>query len=103
MHKLVGLSDIQKQVVRAVEFQLPMVRTLPDPDRSKCLMCLSYEYFILDMEELAYPLLEEADPEYFKDQLAKDMAEDENITTIVLRIMDKLIDVGVVIVKAKDE
>jgi len=103
MNKLVGLSENQKKIITAVEFQLPMVRTLPDPDRSRCLMCLAYEYFVLDMEELAYPLLEEADAEYFKYQLGKDMEADENITTIVLRIMDKLVDVGAVIIKADDE
>jgi hypothetical protein len=97
-----GLTDLQKQVIKAVEFQLPMIRTLPDPDRSKCLMCLAYEYFILDMEERAYPLLEEADPNYFGEQLGKDMAADENIMTIVLTIMDKLVDIGMVKVSVKE-
>ena len=96
-----GLSDIQKQVIKAVEFQLSMIRTLPDPDRSKCLMCLAYEFFVLDMEEKGYILLEEADPEYFKDQLRKDMDEDENVTTVVMTILDKLMEIGVVVVKAE--
>jgi hypothetical protein len=96
-----GLSDLQKQVVQAIKSQLPMVRALPNPDKSKCLMCLAYEYFMLDMEEEAYKLLSEADPEYFKDQLAKDMDEDSDVALVVSRIIDKLIDIGVVRVKEK--
>lgn len=94
-----GLTDLQKQIIKAVEAQLPLVRTLPNPYKSKCLMCLSYEYLILDMEEKAIPLLKEADPKYFGDQLAEDMKEDPTITLIVMAISAKLEELGIIKVK----
>jgi len=62
-------------------------------------MCLAYEYLNLDMEEYAFPLLEEADPGYFKDQLKEDMEKIPNMTEIVMRIIEKVIEAGYVKVK----
>lgn len=96
-----GLTELQKQVISAVQMQLRLVVTLPQPDKSRCLLCLAYEYFVLDMEEDAFKLLEMADPEYFKDQLAKDMKEIKDMSTIVMTVMQKLVEGGYVIVSAK--
>jgi len=96
-----GLTDLQKQVDQAVKQQLPFVNTLPNPDKSRCLLCLAYEYFILDMEEEGLKLLEGADPEYFKDQLAKDMKEIDNMEIIVLSVTSRLIEAGYIKVVAK--
>jgi hypothetical protein len=97
-----GLTENQKEIIKAVEEMLPSIRKLPDPMRSQSLLCMAYEYFIADMEERAYPLLEEADPNYFSEQLGKDMADDSRMLEIVMRIMDKLVDIGIVKVTAKE-
>jgi hypothetical protein len=96
-----GMTELQKQVDSAVRSQLRIVLTLPNPDKSRCLLCLAYEYFIQDMEEDAFNLLSQADPEYFKDQLAKDMKEIENMETIVTSVLQKLIEAGYIKVSAK--
>jgi len=98
-----GLTEIQQKMVQAVETLLPDIRQLPDPKRSQSLLCMAYEYLILDMEERAYPLLEEADPNYFGEQLGKDMADDPRMMELVMRVMDKLIDIGFVKISAKEE
>lgn len=89
-----GLTEDQKYIDEAVKAQLPLVLKLPNPYRSQCLLCLAYEYFILDMEEEAYKLLMKADPEYFKDQLAKDIKEIPNMDIIVKRVAKKLVELG---------
>lgn len=96
-----GLSKEDKWMVEQIELQFPFVLKLSDPDKSRCLLGLAYEYFLMDMEEKAYELLRQADPNYFKEQLAKDMREIPNMDKIVLRIMGKLIDIGVVVVDSE--
>jgi hypothetical protein len=91
-----GLSEIQRKIDAAVKQQLPFVLRMPDPDRSRCLFCLAYEYLNLDMEERAFPLLEQADPDYFAAQLKEDMAKIPNMTEMVMRILQKLVDAGYV-------
>jgi hypothetical protein len=98
-----NLSSDQKNIKSLVEAQLPTIRTLPDPDRSRCLLCMAYEYFVLDMEEYACSLLQEADPEYFGEQLGKDMKDIEEMSELVLRITDKLVDIGFVIITTKGD
>jgi len=89
-----GLSDIQKEVVKLVQSQLPYIKSLPEPDRSRGLLCLAYEYFNLDMEERAFPLINLAQPEYFQEQLAKDVLEVPNMREIVIKVADKLMETG---------
>ena len=96
-----GLTKEQKEVDRLVREQIPRALALPEPDRSKCIMCLAYEYFNQDMEEKAFKLIEKADPNYFKDQLAKDM-QDPQIKEIVFRIMGSLMSAGYIKVKEND-
>lgn len=97
------MTDLQKSIDTAIKFQLPMARSLKDPHRSRCLFCLAYEYLNLDMEEKAFPLLEEADPEYFKEQLGKDMKTIPNMEEIVTRSLSKLIDMGFVKIEQNHE
>lgn len=94
-----GLTQEEQQMVSEIKSLLPTVRLLPDPDRSRSLLCLAYEYFLMDMEEEAYKLLEEADQNYFGEQLGKDMKDITGMTEIVMRILNKLMDIGIVKIK----
>lgn len=97
-----GLTEEQKQIDVAVQKQLPSVLKLPEPDRSKCLMCLAYEYFNLDMEEKAFTIIQKADPNYFNNQLKEDM-KDPDIQKIVMRILGSLMNAGYVKVESGKE
>jgi hypothetical protein len=96
-----GLTKEERWMVEQIKAQLPLIEKIPNPDKSRCLLGLAYEYFLMDMEEEAYKLLEKADPAYFSEQLGKDMEEMSEMTEIVMRILDKLMDIGVVVVKTK--
>lgn len=96
-----GLTEEQALVIKEVEKQLPMIATLPEPERSRCYMCLSYEYFILDMEEKGFALIEKADPNYFGKQLSEDMKNIKDIDTIVFSILESLMKGGYVKLKVK--
>ena len=96
-----GQTDEESKVITAIKATLPLVLTLPNPDKSRALLGLAYEYFIMDMEEEAYKLLAMADPAYFGEQLRKDMEEIPNMEEVVMRILDKLMEIGVVRVKAE--
>lgn len=91
-----GISAKDQLVVDEIKKQLPFVLTLPNPDKSRCLLSLAYEYIIMDMEEEGMKLLRQADPEYFKEQLSKDMKDIPNMEIIVLSISSKLIELGIV-------
>lgn len=91
-----GISRENQEVITAIKAQLPIVLRMPDPDKSRCLLALSYEYMIMDMEEEALKLLKQADPEYFKEQLSKDMKDIPNMDIIVMSISSKLIELGIV-------
>jgi len=98
-----GLTDTQKFVHDAVQQQLPFIDELPEPDKSRCLMALSYEYFNVEMEEEGFKLLKISDPDYFKEQLEKDMRADEIIKMIAVSIAEKIIDMGLTTVVISDE
>lgn len=85
-----------KYVLEQCKIMLPTVLQMPEPQKSRCLMGLAYEYFIADLEEEAYKILKKADPKYFGEQLGKDMKEDPIIKQIVFRIASKLIEIGLV-------
>ena len=91
-----GLTPEEQWVVDQIKAQLPIITKLPNPDKSRCLLSLAYEYMLLDMEEDAIKLLKQADPEYFKGQLSKDMKEIPNMDIIVLSISSKLIELGII-------
>jgi hypothetical protein len=91
-----GLTEKQKQIVEEIKAQLPMVYNLPNPSKSRCLLSLAYEYFLLDMEEEAFKLLKQADPNYFGEQLGKDLEEIPQMTTIILCISSKLMELGLI-------
>jgi hypothetical protein len=98
-----GLTADEVQMVAEIKTQLPFIMKMPNPDKSRCLLSLAYEYLIMDMEEEAMKLLRQADPEYFKDQLSKDMKEIPNMDIIVMSISSKLIELGIIKVVAKQE
>ena len=89
-----GLDKDQKYIVDQIKQQLPSVKKLPEPDRSRYLVSLAYEYFLQDMEEDAFKLIEMADPNYFKGQMSKDMGTVEGFDKIVTVIMSKLLELG---------
>lgn len=91
-----GLTPEQQNIVDEIQRTLLTVRLLPDPDRSRCLLCLAYEYFVMDMEEEAYKLLKEADKNYFGDQLRKDTDEIPGMSEILVTILNKLTEIGLV-------
>ena len=95
-----GLTLEEQQMIGEINKALPIAMSLPNPDKSRCLLGLAYEYFLMNMEEEAYKLLEQADPDYFGEQLGKDMKEIPNMEEVVMRILDKLMEIGVVVVKA---
>lgn len=97
-----GLNKQQKAILDEVERQVPIVVGLPEPDRSRCLTCLAYEYMLQDMEEKAFNLLEQCDPNYFKQPMADDMKNDPNMNKIVMTILSKLIEIGYVEVRTAD-
>ena len=92
-----GLTEEQIFIIDEVKAQLPIVLTLSNPDKSRCLLGLSYEYFLMDLEEEAYKLLKQADPAYFGEQLGKDMKEIPNMDIVVFTITSKLIELGLVL------
>jgi hypothetical protein len=96
-----GMTEVQKLVDQAVQAQLPMILKVPEPDRSKALVCLAYEYFILDMEEKAFAILDKADPNYFSEGMKKDL-QDPQMNQIFMTIVAKLIESGYVKVKTDD-
>jgi len=100
----VNVVDLETQkVLKQCQEVLPEVLQLPEPDRSRCLMGLAYEYFIADLEETAFDILKKADPKYFGEQLGKDMKINPDIKQIVFRISAKLIEMGLVKVVEPEE
>lgn len=97
-----GLNAQQNAILEEVERQIPLVSGLPEPDRSRCLTCLAYEYMLQDMEEKAFELLEKCDPGYFKEPMANDMQKDPSMNRIVMTILSKLIEIGYVKVRTAD-
>jgi len=91
-----GLNEEQRKIIEEVERQVPLILKLPEPGRSKCIVCLSYEYLIQDMEEKAFSLLESADPNYFKDPMKKDMEKDPRMAELVMTMLSKIISMGYV-------
>ena len=90
-----GLDKDQSWVIEQVGIELPKALVLSEPDRSRCLLCLAYEYFNVDMEEEAFKILSQSDPDYFKNgQLGKDMKEIKDMDKIVFAIMGKLLSAG---------
>lgn len=85
-----------KYILEQCQLTLPTVLKLSEPVRSRCLMGLAYEYFIADLEETAFDILKKADPNYFGEQLGKDMKEDPRIEQIVFKIASKLMEIGLV-------
>lgn len=91
--------DIINQVNQMLEFiSQSSVSAHPLDYRSenKMYVCLAYEMFLLNLEERAFEILSMADPEYFKEPLGEDMVNDERFKTVVLTIMNKLVEIGVV-------
>lgn len=88
-----GLTKEQESIDQAIQDQLSVVLQLSEPDRSKCLTCLAYEYFLLDMEERAFGVLKQADPEYFNTHMIKDL-KDPQMNEIFMTIVSKLIRSG---------
>lgn len=97
-----GLTELQKDILRQVERATPQVLALPEPNRSKAIVGLAYEYFLQDMEEKAFGLLEQADPNYFKEGKKKDL-EDPLMNKIFFTIIGKLIESGYVTVKEAED
>jgi hypothetical protein len=91
-----GLTEDQKFIIKQVEGMVPVCVALPEPDKSRTMMCLAYEYFVLDMEEEAFKLLKQADPLYFGEQLAQDIDDIEGIKQVVDTIAIKLVEIGIV-------
>jgi len=99
-----GLTDEQKWIIEEIKEHLPFIlEHVPNPDKSRALLGMAYEYFLMDMEDEAYALLLKADPEYFKDQLKEDMVMIPNMRQIVFRIMGKLVELGLVKVVTDEE
>ena len=98
-----GLNVEQQFILQQVESALPQVLKLPEPARSQSLTCLAYEYFLQDMEEKAFTLLEKADPNYFKEPMKKDMESDPRMNKIIMTILAKIIEIGYVEVKTKND
>lgn len=95
MNDVIDLDNVK--MIAEIKTYVPMALQLPEPDKSRCLLCLAYEYFMMDMEEEAYKLLLFADSNYFKDQLKIDMKTVPNMDKVVMRIARKLILIGVVV------
>ena len=98
-----GLTADQSAILLEVERQVPLVSKLPEPDRSRCLTCLAYEYLLQDMEEKSFDLLSQCDPGYFKEPMANDMKRDPSMNRIVMTILSKLIEIGYVSVNENDK
>lgn len=98
-----GISKEDQEMVDQIKAALSLVMNLPDPDKSRCLLSLAYEYFLMEMEEEAYKLLMHADPNYFSAQLKEDMKTIPNMDQIVTRIAGKLIELGVITIKFNGE
>jgi hypothetical protein len=88
-----GLSDKQKFIDGEIQELLPEVLKIPEPDRSRSLVCLAYEYFMVDMEEDAFSILRNVDPSYYKNEMHSDMKDGE-MKHIFMSIMSKLVDTG---------
>ena len=91
-----GLSEEQKRTDTMVKAQLPLVVKLPEPSRSRCLLALSYEYFVQDMEEEAFVLLSMSDSGYYDLQFAVDIVERDDMRELLVIIVQKLIEGGYV-------
>jgi len=96
-----GLSKEQKYIVDQIEGMMVTVNDLPEPDKSRCLFSLAYEYYMVDMEEEANKLMMLADVEYFSKQLGEDMDNIDGMKEIVMGVMDKLIEIGIVKIKTE--
>lgn len=92
-----GLDTVQKTIIDEINKQLPSVLKMPNPDKSRCLVSLAYEYFNLDMEEEGFKLIEQCDPQYFKGQMAEDMKNIRDFDQIVVAIMAKLLHLGYIV------
>jgi len=92
-----GLDINQKTVIDEINQQLPTVLKMPNPDKSRCLVSLAYEYFNLDMEEDGFKLINQCDPRYFKTHIAEDMKNIKGFDTIVIAIMAKLMYLGYIV------
>ncbi len=97
-----GLDEHQEWALKEVERILPIVLKFEEPNRSRSLTGLAYEYFIQDMEEKAFKILEMCDPNYFKEPMKQDM-KDPAMEKIIMTIVAKLIESGYVIVSADDD
>lgn len=87
-------QEEKKKIVREVQKQVPLALRMPEPDKSRVLTCLAYEYFLLDLEEEAWKLIRQADPEYYKTEVHKDMENDASMEKIFMTIAAKLIESG---------
>lgn len=89
-----GWTTEQQEIDKEIKRVVGTVMKLPEPDKSKSLLCLAFEYFNLDMEEEGFDLIGKTDPGYYKNQLPKDMEKDKDINRIVMTIISKLITAG---------
>ena len=97
------MNDEQKKIAREVQKQVPVAMTMPEPNKSRVLTCLAYEYFLLNMEEEAWKLIRQADPEYYKEGIHKDMAADASMEKIFMTIAAKLIESGYLSIDLKQQ
>ena len=90
-----GYSKKQKEVDLEVKNQLPGVLAMSEPDRTRCLFLMSYEYLYLEMEEEAFGLLKMADQGYFTSSLIEDISSVPGMDIIVATFIGKSVQVGI--------
>lgn len=56
--------------------------------RSSCLVCLSYEYFNIGLDEKGINLLLDIPKEYFEKELVNELKEDKNFLLLVNLLLD---------------
>lgn len=90
-----GLNEKMKKHLRAIELALNSIiksKKIPPLKKDLGYLCLTYEYFMIDMEDEGWELLRKISSDYWDNQLKKDI-NNKDVAIIVIRMAKKVDDI----------
>ena len=80
----------QKQIDLSVSMQMQDIDMYPENLHNQLKLCYAYEYFLVDLNEKGFCLINKVPTSYFKTQFKKEISVDKTFKSLMKKLSQKI-------------